>query len=87
MSKDSVKSHCGFRDKHALKVRLLSDEEGRAIDAYGCLKPKMLYGKSVLGIARTTFIIGTDQRIAAVFEDVTPEGHAVAILDAVRLAP
>ena len=82
ISKDSVKSHAAFAAKNGLEFPLLSDPDKRAIEAYGVLKEKKMYGKTVVGTARTTLVIDESGVIKAVFEDVKPLGHAEAVLKA-----
>ncbi len=82
ISKDSVKSHAAFAAKNGLEFTLLSDPDKRAIEAYGVLKEKKMYGKTVVGTARTTLVIDESGVIKAVFEDVKPAGHAEAVLKA-----
>lgn len=82
ISKDSVKSHAAFAAKNGLEFTLLSDPDKRAIEAYGVLKEKKMYGKTVVGTARTTLVIDEAGVIKAVFEDVKPAGHAEAVLKA-----
>ena len=57
VSRDSVKSHCGFRDRQGLNFLLLADKEEVACTAYGVMKEKMMYGKKCRGIERSTFVI------------------------------
>lgn len=84
VSKDSVKAHDRFRDKHGLRVALLSDEEGDVCARYGVWKEKSMYGKTYMGIERTTFLIDRQGRIARVWPKVKVPGHAEAVLEAVR---
>ena len=84
ISKDSVKKHDKFIAKHDLKVALLSDEEGDTCERYGVWKEKSMYGKSFMGIERTTFLIGPDGQIAQIWPKVKVPGHVDAVLDAVR---
>ena len=84
ISKDSVKKHDKFIAKHDLKVALLSDEEGDTCERYGVWKEKSMYGKSFMGIERTTFLIGPDGKIAQIWPKVKVPGHVDAVLDAVR---
>jgi len=86
VSKDSVKTHQSFANKHGLPFSLVSDPDGRIISAYGAWKQKSLFGKTALGIRRATFVIGPDGVIRKVFPDVKPAGHAAEVLDAVRRA-
>ena len=84
ISRDSVKSHGSFRDKYALTVPLLSDPELTAHKAFGAHGEKTMYGKKVMGTIRSTFVIGADGVIARVVPQVKVDGHAEAVLDAVR---
>lgn len=80
ISPDDVWSHRQFVDKHRLPFPLLSDPEHRIAEKYGVWGERNMYGKRVMGILRTTFIIDPDGRIAHVFERVRPEGHENAVL-------
>jgi peroxiredoxin Q/BCP len=82
VSKDSVASHCKFRDKHALNFPLLSDPDGAVIEKYGAWGEKTLYGKKSMGIIRTTVIIGPDGKVRRVFPKVKVDGHADEVLQA-----
>lgn len=80
ISRDTVKDQKKFKDKYRLPYDLLADPDMVLIKRYGLLKDKMMYGKPVTGVARTTYLIGADtgkgQRLLHVFEQVTPAGHA-----------
>ncbi|WP_448582898.1 peroxiredoxin [Thermaurantiacus sp.] len=80
VSKDSLKSHERFTAKHGLAVRLGSDPDGTTIEAYGAWVEKSMYGKSYMGIDRSTFLIGRDGHIAAVWRKVKVKGHAEDVL-------
>lgn len=84
VSKDSVASHCKFRDKYKLRFPLLSDPEGSMIEKYGAWGEKTLYGKKSLGILRTTVIVGPDGKVKKVFPKVKVDGHADAVLAALK---
>lgn len=84
VSKDSVKKHNKFVAKHDLGIALLSDEEGDVCERYGVWKEKSMYGKTYMGIERTTFLIGADGKIAQVWRKVKVPGHVDSVLDAVR---
>ena len=71
-----------FRDKHGLNMPLLADTERKVATAYGVYKEKNMYGKKVMGIERTTFIIGKDGLIKKIFPKVQVEGHVEAVLQA-----
>ena len=80
ISKDSVASHVKFAQKYSLPFILLSDPEQKAIGAYGVLKEKNMYGKTVVGVVRTTFLIDPDGTIREVMEKVKPDTNASEIL-------
>jgi peroxiredoxin Q/BCP len=84
VSKDSVKKHDKFRDKYALSVPLLSDEDGDVCERYGVWVEKNMYGKTYLGIERATFLIDGAGKIAQVWRKVKVPGHVEAVLDATR---
>jgi peroxiredoxin Q/BCP len=67
-----------------LPYTLLADSEKEVAKKFGVLKEKNMYGKKVMGIARTTFLISPDGKIAHVFEAVKPEGHAEEVLAQVK---
>src|SRR5262245_21885650 len=82
ISPDAVKSQAKFKDKFDLPFTLLCDVDKEAAQAYGVYKEKNMYGKKVMGIERTTFIIGEDGRIARIFGKVKAQGHAEQVLAA-----
>ena len=82
VSKDSVASHCKFRDKYSLHFPLLSDADGGVLEKYGAWGEKKLYGKTSMGIIRSTVIIGADGKIAKHFPKVKVDGHADEVLAA-----
>ncbi|KIT17183.1 thioredoxin-dependent thiol peroxidase [Jannaschia aquimarina] len=84
LSKDTVAKHDKFRDKHGLKVALVSDEDGAVCEAYGTWVEKSMYGKKYMGIERATFLIGEDGTVKQVWRKVKVPGHAEAVLDAVK---
>lgn len=86
ISKDSVESHHKFRAKEGLTFDLLSDEDGDVCERYGVWKEKSMYGRTHMGIERTTFVIDENGRIARVFAKVKVQGHADEVLEAVRAA-
>ena len=83
VSPDSPKSHRKFKEKNDLPYTLLADEDHSIADQYGVWVEKSMYGKKYWGIARTTFLIGPDGRIARVFDKVKPEEHGAAVAEAV----
>lgn len=80
VSPDSVKSHQNFIKKHNLNFTLLSDPEHEVAEAYGAWGEKKMYGKTYMGILRSTFIIGKDGIIKHVFEKVKVAAHANEVL-------
>ena len=84
VSGDSLASHARFRTKHGLNFPLLSDADNRVAAAYGAYGDKQMYGRTVKGIIRSTFVIGPDGALEAVHSPVRVDGHAAAVLDALR---
>jgi peroxiredoxin Q/BCP len=82
ISPDAVKPQAKFKEKFDLPFTLLCDVDKKAAEAYGVYKEKNMYGKKVMGIERTTFIIGEDGRIAKIFPKVKAQGHAEQVLAA-----
>ncbi|HEX5387064.1 MAG TPA: thioredoxin-dependent thiol peroxidase [Gemmatimonadales bacterium] len=82
VSPDGVASHNKFKRKYELPFPLLADEQHDVAQAYGVWGEKSMYGRTYMGILRTTFLIGPDGRIARIFEKVKPEGHAAEVLAA-----
>ena len=80
ISKDSVSSHEKFAEKYNLPFILLSDPELQAIQAYGVWQEKKLYGKTSMGVVRTTFIIDEQGKITKVIPKVKPETNAADVL-------
>ncbi len=80
VSIDPVKSHAKFIEKYALPFPLLSDEEKTMAGAYGVWVEKSMYGRKYFGVERSTFVIGPDGRIKAIFRKVKPEEHAAKVL-------
>jgi peroxiredoxin Q/BCP len=80
ISADTPKAQKKFQEKYHLPFPLLADTEKKMCNAFGVIKEKNMYGKKVMGIARTTFIIGPDGKIAHVFNSVKPDGHAEEVL-------
>ena len=81
VSKDSPAKHDKFKEKYELNFTLASDETGDVCDAYGVWVEKNMYGKKYMGIQRTTYLIGKDGRIAAIWPKVKIEGHAAEVLE------
>jgi thioredoxin-dependent peroxiredoxin len=84
VSADPVPAQDKFKSKHKLSIALASDEKHRMLEAYGVWQEKSMYGRKFMGIARATFLIGADQRIAQVWPKVSVAGHAAEVLAAVE---
>jgi peroxiredoxin Q/BCP len=84
VSADPVKAQDAFKANHHLRIPLASDETHKMLTAYGVWGEKSLYGRTFMGITRTTVLIGKDSRIAQVWPKVKVEGHAEAVLAAVQ---
>jgi len=84
VSKDTAKKHDRFASKHDLKVLLASDESSDLCERYGVWVEKSMYGKTYMGIERSTFLIGRDGRIAQTWRGVKVPGHTSEVLEAVR---
>ncbi len=80
ISGDTPKAQLKFKEKYGLPYTLLADDKREVAKKFGVLKEKNMYGKKVMGIARTTFLIGPDGKIAHIFENVKPDGHAEEVL-------
>ncbi len=84
ISKDTVAKHDKFRDKHSLGIPLLSDSEDEVCEAYAVYKEKKMYGKTFMGIERSTFLIDGEGRIAREWRKVKVPGHAEEVLQALK---
>ena len=84
VSPDSVKSHDKFAAKHNLSVVLAADEEHKALEAYGVWKEKSMYGKTYMGVERSTFLIDKSGKVAEAWRKVKVPGHAEAVLKATQ---
>ena len=84
VSPDSLKSHEKFISKFKLPFILLSDEDKRLCQDYGVWVEKSMYGKKYMGVARTTFIINKNGKIAKIFEKVKPEGHNQEVIEVLQ---
>ena len=80
ISRDTPKAQKKFKEKYDLNYPLLADVDEKVCKQFGVLKEKNMYGKKVMGIERTTFVIGRDQTLLKIFPKVTPEGHAEEVL-------
>ena len=84
VSKDSVKKHDKFRDKYDLGIILVSDEQTMICEDYGFWVEKSMYGKTYMGIERSTFLIAPDGKIKNIWRKVKAAGHAEVVLAEVK---
>jgi peroxiredoxin Q/BCP len=80
VSPDKPAAQAKFKEKYELPFTLLADQEKTAAEAYGVWREKNMYGKKVMGIVRSTFVIGPDGRIEKIYGNVKAKGHAAAVL-------
>jgi len=84
VSPDSPESHIAFRKKFALTFDLLSDPDQMTMAAFGAYGEKLNYGKTIVGVIRSTFVVGADGRIEHAWYSVKTDGHAGRVLKALR---
>lgn len=84
VSRDAPAKLCKFRDKYGLTVRLASDEGGAVCEAFGTWVEKQNYGRSYMGIERSTFLFGADGKLVREWRKVRVKGHAEAVLEAAK---
>lgn len=80
VSPDSVKSHQKFKQDQTLNFPLLSDSDKKLVQSYGVWKEKSLYGRTYMGVERTTFLINEEGRIRKIFPKVKVDGHFEEVL-------
>jgi len=85
VSPDSEKSHLKFIGKFGLKFNLIADTEHEILEAYGAWGEKSMYGKSYMGVLRTTYIIDENGIIKGVFEKVDTKNHTSQIIEALNI--
>jgi peroxiredoxin Q/BCP len=85
VSPDTAAAEKKFAEKFNIPFPLLGDEDKKVAIAYGVLKEKNMYGKKVMGVERSTFIIGPDGKIQHIYAKVKPEGHAKEVLAGLKL--
>ena len=83
-SADSTEDQTKFKTRYSLSFPLLADTEFEVVDAYKARRMKSFFGKSFMGIVRSTFWIGPDGTIRKIWPKVTPKGHAAEVLEAIR---
>ena len=81
VSPDTEAKHCKFIEKHGLKVELLADTESTMLADYGVWQEKQMYGKTYMGVVRTTYLVNPDGNIAEAWTKVKAKGHAEAVLE------
>lgn len=86
VSPDQPKALKKFEEKYGLPFTLLGDADKKVVNAYGVMREKNMYGKKVMGVVRTTFIIGPDGKVKHIFEKVKPEGHATEVFEYLKEA-
>jgi peroxiredoxin Q/BCP len=80
VSPDNAKSHTKFIAKFGLPFPLLSDPDHTLCESYGVWVEKSMYGKKYMGVERSTFVIGPDGKLKAVYRKVKPESHTAEVL-------
>jgi len=86
VSPDTPKALKKFEEKYGLPFTLLGDADKKVCNTYGVIQGKNMYGKKVMGVARTTFIIGPDGEVKHIFQKVKPQGHADEVLTYLKSA-
>lgn len=84
ISPDSIKKHTNFKNKHDLTVTLAADEDQEVAMAYGVWAEKKMYGRTYMGIVRSTFLIDETGHIVKIWHKVKVKGHVLAVLEATR---
>ena len=84
VSRDGIKSHENFKAKLSLPFELLSDADEKVCSQFDVMREKMMYGKKVRGIERSTFLIGRDGSLLHAWRGVKADGHAMAVLNHIQ---
>lgn len=84
ISRDSVASHCKFISKFGFGFELLSDDDESLCRLFDVIHEKNMYGKTVMGIVRSTFVIDENQKLIAEHRKIKAEGHAQEILNSIK---
>jgi len=84
VSPNNEASHIKFREKYGLKFNLLCDPDKKMMEKYGAYGEKILYGKKIIGVIRSTFIIGPTGTIERTWYSVKTNGHAAKVLEALQ---
>ena len=81
VSPDTPREQKRFHEKYGLPFDLLCDPFKKVAKAYGVLQEKSMYGKTFLGVVRSTFLIDSEQKVARIYEKVKADGHALQVLE------
>ena len=84
VSRDSLKSHEGFKEKYKYPFELISDAEEKLCNLFDVIKEKNMYGKKYMGIERSTFLINKEGKLSAEWRKVKVNGHAAEVLEEVK---
>ena len=84
ISRDSLKSHEGFKTKYKYPFELISDPNEKLCNLFDVIKEKNMYGKKYMGIERSTFLINKDGKLSAEWRKVKVNGHAIEVLEEVK---
>ena len=84
ISPDKPEAQARFKQKYELPFTLLADQEKTVAEAYGVWREKNMYGRKVMGIVRSTFVIGPDGKIEKIYGNVKAKGHAAQVLGMIR---
>ena len=84
VSRDPIKLHLKFIDKHLFKFPLISDEDEKVCNMFDVIKEKSLYGRKYMGIDRSTFLIGTDLKIIGLWRNVKVKGHVDEVINKIK---
>ena len=84
ISPDKPEAQARFKQKYELPFTLLADQEKTVAEAYGVWREKSMYGRKVMGIVRSTFVIGPDGKIEKIYDNVKAKGHAAQVLGMIR---
>ena len=84
ISKDSIESHIKFKEKFKFPFELLSDEKIKIIKELGAWGEKLMYGKKFMGIKRTTVLIGKNQKVIKIWENVKVKDHVKSVLEFIK---
>jgi len=84
ISPNTIESHQKFKAKHKLGIILAADPDHKVLEAYGAWGEKMMYGRKMIGVIRSTVMVGPDGRVARIWPKVRVNGHVDKVLEAVK---